>query len=110
VARLNTRLKDYFHLYVPATELPLETAVLSRQFVETFERRGTVIIPQEPVGLSVPFANDSQRNARWAAFLNRSGASTSVPASFQDVVEKIRAFVLPPFQEAAGSPSRRSPS
>lgn len=49
LGEINTRLKDYFDLYVLATELPLDAVSLSRQFAETFERRGTPILPQEPV-------------------------------------------------------------
>lgn len=97
---LNSRLKDYFDLYVLATELTIDGAGLSRQFAETFQRRGTSIPAAEPVGLSDAFANEPQRNARWRAFLERTGAGASAPPSFLKVVEKIRGLVLVPLEAA----------
>lgn len=105
LGEINTRLKDYFDLYVLATELPLDAASLSRQFAETFERRGTPILPQEPVGLSEHFASDRERNARWLAFLDRSGAAAAVPTSFQEIVGTIRALILAPYESVAASRS-----
>ena len=99
---VNTRFKDYFDLYVLSTELTVDPGTLSRQFAETFERRGTLIPVGEPIGLSDEFASDSQRNARWRAFLNRSGAARTAPANLRDVVEQIRALVLAPLEAARG--------
>ena len=97
---LNTRLKDYFDLYVLATELTLDPARLSKQFAETFQRRSTPIPVGEPVGLSDAFAHDPERNARWRAFLARTGAAASAPANFPEVVERIRGLVLAPLEAA----------
>ena len=97
---LNTRLKDYFDLYVLATELTIDGARLSRQFAETFQRRSTPIPVGEPVGLSDAFASDPARNARWRAFLERTGAAASAPANFPEVVERIRGLVLAPLEAA----------
>lgn len=99
---LNSRLKDYFDLYVLATELTIDGASLSRQFAETFQRRGTLIPADEPVGLSREFASERERAARWGAFLHRSGATAGVPGDFREVVEKIRALVLTPLEAARG--------
>lgn len=97
---INTRLKDYFDLYVLSTELTIDSATLSRQFAETFEHRGTPIPPGEPIGLSDDFVSDPERNARWRAFLDRTGAAATGPANLGDVVEKIRALVLAPLEAA----------
>jgi predicted nucleotidyltransferase component of viral defense system len=97
---LNSRLKDYFDLFVLATELTIDAASLSRQFAETFRRRGTSIPVAEPIGLSDAFAREPERDARWSAFLERTGAAGSAPASFRDVVERIRGLVLAPLEAA----------
>lgn len=99
---LNTRLKDYFDLYVLATEIAIDDASLTRQLAETFRRRGTAIPGNVPVGLSDAFAGDSERNARWRAFLERSGGAASAPASFPEVVDRIRELVLAPLEAARG--------
>ena len=97
---LNTRLKDYFDLYVLATELTIDGARLSNQFAQTFQRRNTPIPVGDPVGLSDAFARDPERNARWRAFLPRTGAAASAPANFPEVVERIRELVLAPLEAA----------
>lgn len=99
---VNTRLKDYFDLYVLSTELTIDSASLSRQFAETFQRRDTPIPADEPVGLSREFASERERNARWGAFLDRAGATASVPPDFSEVVDQIRGLVLEPLQAARG--------
>lgn len=97
---LNTRLRDYFDLYVLATERTIDDAGLTRQLARTFQHRGTPIPPDEPVGLSDAFANDSERGPRWRAFLERSGGSGGAPASFPEVVDRVRELVLAPLEAA----------
>jgi predicted nucleotidyltransferase component of viral defense system len=97
---VNTRLKDYIDLYVLADELTIDPVKLSRQFAETFERRGTPLPPGEPIGLSGEFASDPDRITRWRAFLNRTGAAGTVSDNFPEVVDRIRALVLPPLAAA----------
>jgi len=76
---INTRLKDYFDLYLLATEVTIDHARLARQLAQTFKRRGTPIPVEEPAGLSDAFASDPERNARWRAVLERSGAWLQAP-------------------------------
>ncbi|MQA91097.1 MAG: nucleotidyl transferase AbiEii/AbiGii toxin family protein [Gemmatimonas sp.] len=95
---LNTRLKDYFDLYVLATEVTIDAASLARQIAQTFQRRGTAIPAGEPAGLSDAFASEPERNARWRAFLERSGGAASAPASFPEVVDRVRELVLAPLE------------
>ncbi len=104
---VNTRLKDYFDLYVLASERSIDPTKLSRQCAETFRRRGTSIPDGEPVGLSDAFASEPERNARWRAFLDRTGAIASAPASFREVVEQIRELVMKPLEDARGEMQNR---
>jgi predicted nucleotidyltransferase component of viral defense system len=99
---LNTRLKDYFDLYVLATEVTIDAASLARQLAETFQRRGTPIPAEDPAGLSDAFAGESERNARWRAFLERSGGAESAPANFPEVVGRIRELIPAPLEAARG--------
>jgi hypothetical protein len=99
---VNTRLKDYFDLYVLATELTIDVARLTRQFAETFQCRGTPIPAEEPVGLSDAFAREAERDTRWRAFLERSGGAAGAPANFPKVVERVRELVLAPLEAARG--------
>lgn len=59
-----------------------------------------MIPAEEPAGLSDAFASDPERDARWRAFLERSGGAAGAPASFPEVVERIRELVLAPLEAA----------
>jgi hypothetical protein len=99
---LNTRLKDYFDLYVLATEVTIDASSLAHQVAQTFQRRGTPIPLEEPAGLSDAFVSDFERNARWRAFLERSGGVAHAPTGFQEVVGRVRELVLAPLEAARG--------
>lgn len=68
----NTRLKDYFDLWVLAKHMPFNYLILQEAIAATFARRG-IPTPQElPLGLSDAFTQDSIKNQQWAAFLNKN--------------------------------------
>ncbi|MBP6422487.1 MAG: nucleotidyl transferase AbiEii/AbiGii toxin family protein, partial [Propionivibrio sp.] len=55
---LNSRMKDYFDLWVLVRYSELDTQILIRAVAATFDRRQTGIPNGVPVGLSDEFAND----------------------------------------------------
>jgi len=69
----NSRMKDFHDLWVLLREFPLEDAAILKAMRATFERRGTTIPSDVPVGLTAEFAGDTARQKQWAAFLRRSG-------------------------------------
>lgn len=68
----NTRMKDYFDLWVLLTEGGLDAAELRRAVEATFSRRQLAIPDTIPSGLSDAFAQDGAKQAQWAAFLNKN--------------------------------------
>lgn len=68
----NTRMKDYFDLWVLLTEGGLDTAELRRAVEATFSRRQLAIPDTIPSGLSDAFAQDGVKQAQWAAFLKKN--------------------------------------
>lgn len=68
----NTRMKDYFDLWVLLTEGILESAELSRAVQTTFARRQMPVPNAVPSGLSDTFAQDAVKRAQWAAFLKKN--------------------------------------
>ncbi|MFP6557172.1 nucleotidyl transferase AbiEii/AbiGii toxin family protein [Paraburkholderia sp. B3] len=89
---LNTRMKDYFDLWVLARHAEIDRAILERAIQATFERRGTAIPADLPLGLSDEFAHDERKVQQWQAF-QRKNRLDSVPLS--DVVTALRQFLLP---------------
>jgi len=68
----NTRMKDYFDLWVLLTEGSLEAAEMRRAVDATFARRQLVMPNSLPSGLSDAFAQDPAKQRQWAAFLQRN--------------------------------------
>jgi hypothetical protein len=68
----NTRMKDYFDLWVLLTEGGLEPAELRRAIVATFDRRKLALPATLPSGLGDAFAQDVAKQRQWAAFLKKN--------------------------------------
>ena len=68
----NTRMKDYFDLWVLLTEGALESTELRRAVEATFARRQLPVPNVVPSGLSDTFAQDAVKRAQWAAFLKKN--------------------------------------
>jgi hypothetical protein len=68
----NTRMKDYFDLWVLLTEEILDPAELHRAVRATFARRRLAIPEAIPAGLSDAFAQDATKQKQWTAFLKKN--------------------------------------
>lgn len=68
----NTRMKDYFDLWVLLTEETLGPAELHRATQATFARRRLAMPEATPVGLSDAFAQDATKQKQWTAFLKKN--------------------------------------
>ncbi|MEJ8294552.1 nucleotidyl transferase AbiEii/AbiGii toxin family protein [Delftia tsuruhatensis] len=68
----NTRMKDYFDLWVLMTEGTLDPAELRRAMAATFERRQLALPAGLPAGLSDGFSSDAAKQAQWVAFLKKN--------------------------------------
>ena len=89
---LNSRMKDYFDLWVLAGHSDLDGAVLAQAIGATFERRGTVVPSGLPLGLTDEFGLDEQKTRQWQAFL-RKNTLESIPLAA--VISAICEFLLP---------------
>lgn len=68
----NSRMKDYFDLWVLRQQGDFDSEVLRLAIVATFARRGRPLPSQVPVGLSDAFAADLQKQRQWQAFLKKN--------------------------------------
>ena len=68
----NSRMKDYFDLWILMREDDLDLAELRRAIEATFARRQTVMPTETPVGLSDSFINDPTKQVQWRAFLRKN--------------------------------------
>lgn len=98
---LNSRLKDYFDIYVLSAREPFELQVLSGAVRNTFERRGTSIPPELPDGLTRAFADVPGKMLQWRGFLEKSSV-VDISEDLGDVVASIAEFLGPAIVGAQG--------
>jgi len=95
---LNSRMKDFFDLWVLAKHADFDGTLLIQAVTATFERRGTALPDGLPIGLSDEFVLDAQKNKQWLAFL-RKNALDSMPLG--TVISDLREFLLPVLKAVA---------
>lgn len=89
---LNSRMKDYFDLWILARHSDFDGAVLSKAIRATLERRRTAIPSGVPIGLTDEFTQDVQKEKQWQAFLRKNALDKTPLAT---VVGDLRNFLLP---------------
>ena len=90
---INTRMKDYFDIWILMEGFEFDGELLKNAVAATFTRRKTDLPSGIPPGLSEAFADDRQK--QWAAFLRRTHASRPHDTDFKAVVARLRDFLLP---------------
>lgn len=92
----NTRLKDYFDLWVLRQQSEFDTQVLRSAIAATFARRERLLPNQVPVGLSDAFSADQQKQRQWQAFLKKNQLEDIELAV---VVQALRVWLAPLLME-----------
>jgi predicted nucleotidyltransferase component of viral defense system len=95
LAGFNSRVKDYFDLWVLMRFENLDRKLLPAAIRATFERRKTSLPVTLPAGLAPKFAIEKQ--VMWQAFLTRSGLSAPMLA---EVLDELRMQCWPVLQAA----------
>lgn len=91
----NTRLKDFYDLWVLAQKYSFDGAIVSSSISSTFERRGTDLPLTEPLALTTAFAQDEGKRTQWQGFLRRSRLDAD-SLDLSRVIEYLHAFLWPP--------------
>jgi len=89
----NSRLKDYFDIAWLVEHFEFEFDQVRGAIVHTFERRGSSLPKQLPLGLTETFATDAQKNTQWRAFLKKTHAHQ--PKTLTETVDTIVCFLEP---------------
>jgi len=95
----NSRMKDFYDLWVMARDFKFEGALLSRAINATFERRGTALPTEDPLALTEEFSDDPGKKTQWAAFLRRLGGEVG-GTSLAEVTKTLKEFLMPPVSAA----------
>lgn len=96
LGRLNSRMKDFFDIWLLSRRFKFDAGVLTAAVKLTFEQRGSDL--SEPVeAFTEAFITSHQ--AMWQAFRKRL-KQEFIPQSFREVVESVEAFLKPVVKSA----------
>jgi predicted nucleotidyltransferase component of viral defense system len=96
LGRANSRMKDYYDVWMLTSAFELDPVRMRRAIVATFARRKTVVPAEIPDGLSEAFAADSGKERQWDAFArNLSGPIPGFGLVVSELRQKLRAFLVP---------------
>lgn len=87
----NSRMKDYYDLWVLSREEHIDMSEVANAVVRTFARRKTAVPQECPYGLTNEFAQNADKSSQWNAFIRKSRLTGLTPDLFT-VVTTIRDF------------------
>lgn len=90
----NSRMKDFFDVWLLARTYEFDGAELRSAIEATFERRGSLLPRGLPLALTATFSSDGAKRTQWKAFLGRARPNV-IPPAFDAVVAEIATFVGP---------------
>jgi len=92
LGRANSRMKDFYDIWLLSQSFPFDDDRLARAIAATFERRETDIPADLPDALTPAFAEDEQKQRQWIAFLENVALR---PGSLADVITSVARFIMP---------------
>lgn len=94
---INSRMKDFFDIWVLSRQFSCNSNVLNAAIRATFKQRGT-FLDSSPECFSERFATHPEKNAQWNSFIhkNRLGLAQN---TFAEIIDHIREFLTPVLEE-----------
>ena len=94
---VNSRMKDFYDLWILANRFKFKGSALQEAVHLTFEHGNTGIPASQPVAFSAQFARE--KHSQWRAFLTTS-AITEAPDQLELILNCLQEFILPIFQSS----------
>ncbi len=96
LGEINSRLKDFFDIWLLASSFSFAGPVLAQAIRETFQQRQTPLVTS-PRAFEETFTRNSDKQAQWVAFLQRYrlGQPVGVPSTLWGAVQLIAACLQP---------------
>jgi predicted nucleotidyltransferase component of viral defense system len=104
LGRANSRMKDFYDVWVLKRSFAFKGDVLARAIAATFARRKTEIPTDRADVLSRAFAEDPLKQRQWEAFLQDVAIKPS--GSLLDVVDELAELLMPAAAQARALPKK----
>ena len=96
LGRANSRMKDYYDVWMLTSAFEIVPERLRRAIVSTFASRSTAIPAEVPDGLSDAFATDPGKQRQWDAFaINLSGLNPGFGLIVSELRKRLKVFLVP---------------
>jgi predicted nucleotidyltransferase component of viral defense system len=92
LGEFNTRMKDFYDIYLLAQNNTFNGEVLSAAIAATFLNRSTIIPNSPPIALSESFYHNQEKIKAWKAFLEKSNLDY---IDFEQVIQLLLKFLMP---------------
>ena len=92
---INSRMKDFYDVWLMSKEFSFEGRLLAQAIQATFERRQTELPQTPPVALTPDFGQDTDKQKQWRAFLKRNRLNVG-QIEFAGVIPELHDFLMPP--------------
>lgn len=96
----NSRMKDYFDLWILMRHTDFDGDTLRQAVQATFDRRKTVLTGELPFGVTDAFAQDAQKQMQWQAFLRKNRLEA---LTLNDVTAALSDFIAPVVEAASAN-------
>jgi hypothetical protein len=93
----NSRMKDFFDLWMLAEQFAYDGEVLARAIRATFDRRRTPLPGVVPLALTDEFCADRAKQSQWRAFAAKGNLATRAPPR-SELAGILRLFLCPPME------------
>jgi hypothetical protein len=93
LGQLNSRLKDFYDLWLLSRHFDFDGPVLAKAIANTFAHRGTPVT-QQPFALTPTFTEDAAKRTQWQGFRKKSRLENATE-ELRDVVEALGNFLAP---------------
>ncbi len=90
---LNSRMKDFYDLWLLSRQFDFDGAMLASAIERTFTNRKTPVVSL-PTALTRKFGSDTSKQAQWQAFLRKSKLG-DVPTTLQAMIDDLAPFITP---------------
>lgn len=97
-AELNSRMKDYYDLWLISEAFEFECPALQKAIEITFKNRDTDIPLERPAALTLEFAARNQTS--WSNFLKKMDLENTRSNDFESIIEEVWAFLEVPLKSS----------
>lgn len=90
----NSRMKDFYDIWVLATTYTFEANELRNAIRSTFTRRDTPLPVEAPLALTAEFAEDSAKMAQWMAFVRKGKLLANESLALSQIVPILEKLIM----------------